>query len=480
MRAARIKITGLLLAAALSLSLTGCGKTESPEPAAAEDAAISFVDDEGAQISLEKPAERIISFYSAHTENLYSLGAEQSIIGGHTTCIYPAEAAEVATFDYKGDPEIIIAAEPDVVLIRPHISRSTPETIAALKNAGITVVSLYPESMKDFPEYIRKLALLTGTEEKAQELLTKFDADLAAIHELTGAVSDKQTVFFESTEENIRTAAEGSMPALAIEYAGGVNIAKGAQPMTEGSSIAEFGAERVIENGEEIDVYVSQRGAMNAGGDLQAIAERPGFDTVKAVKEGRVFVINEKLISSPTFRFYKGVHELARFMYPQLMDDTEAFNTDALATRTDYANMIVRSLHIPVYVPSSSKYYQSEYETHTYGLFEDVHWLDADYDYIETAVYSGYVTWREGEDGREYFDGEGHVTRDELAKTVFIAGDFEARDANTAISDLADCENERIVQILVDNGVFELADGKFEPNREVSCAEVLAALAFVN
>lgn len=473
-----MKITGLLTAALLLLSLGGCAG--GGEPAPKDNAvAISFVDDEGELIELDKPAERIISFYSAHTENLFSLDAQERLIGGHTTCVYPAEAAVYASYDYKGDPEIIIAAEPDVVLIRPHISRSTPEVIAALKNAGICVVSLYPESMEKFPEYIRKLSMLTGTEERAEELLTEFDANLAAIHELTAEISEKHTVFFETTEENIRTAAGGSMPALAVEYAGGINIAEGATPMTEGSSIAEFGAERVLELGDNIDVYVSQRGAMNSGGSLEAIAQRPGFETIKAVREGKVFVINEKLISSPTFRFYKGVHELARFLYPELMDDTSGFESDAPATRADLAGILVRSLHIPIYVPSSSKYYQTERDTHSYGLFEDVHWNDADYDYIETAVNSGCISWRRGEDGKEYFDGGEYVTREELAKTLFIAGSFSAAEVNTPISDLDECENTRIVQILVDNGVFELFDGKFEPQRVLSCKEILNALSFI-
>lgn len=476
------KILVLLLAAIMTLSIfSACGAKPEGSGTAQNDAEISFVDDDGNQISLDAPAERIISFYSAHTENLYSLGAGDKLIGGHTTCVYPAEAAEKAIYDYKGDPEYVIAAQPDVVVIRPHIARSTPEYFETLKNAGIIVVSLYPESFDDFPQYIEKLALLTGTQERADELLEKFYEDLNAIHELTSLVDDKQTVFFEATEQNIRTVAEGSMPDRAIEYAGGINLAEGAKPMTEGSSIAEFGEERVLALGDEIDVYVSQRGAMNSGGNLISIGERPGFDTVKAVEDGRVFLINEKLISSPTFRYYKGVNELARFMYPELLDDTSVFDIDEPATRRQFASMVVRTLHIPVYVPSSSKYYREERDTHTYGMFEDVHWQEEDFDYIETAVYTGYLSWRKGEDGLEYFDPDTIVTREELAKTVFIAGDFSSGEAHKAIADLDSCENARIVQTLVDCGVFELtADGCFEPQRELSCREVLSALAFIN
>jgi iron complex transport system substrate-binding protein len=65
----------------------------------------------------------------------------------------------------------------------------------------------------------------------------------------------------------------------------------------------------------EIDAYIVQRGAMNSGSGL-APANRPGYHAVKAVQNNRVFYIDEKLVSSPTFRYLEGVREIARFLYP--------------------------------------------------------------------------------------------------------------------------------------------------------------------
>ncbi len=285
-----------------------------------EDTLIHFVDDDGKEINLEKPAERIISLYSAHTENIYYLGGGDQLIGNYKTATYPAEAASLPVFDYAGDPEEVIAAAPDVVLIRPFIAKKNPEFVEALEKAGIQVVSLYSESFEEFDSYIEKLGVLLGKEEKAKEKLEQFHADIEAITELTSAVDNKQTVFFESTENELRTVSDTSMPGLAITFAGGINIAQGIKAMTEGGSIAEYGVEKVLENANEIDVYVSQSGSMNSGGDVETISNRPGFDTIKAVKEGRVYVIDEKIISSPSFRYLDGIKELARYMYPELME----------------------------------------------------------------------------------------------------------------------------------------------------------------
>jgi iron complex transport system substrate-binding protein len=288
------------------------GNGDAPSPDGR--AAISFVDDDGRAVNLDGPRRRIISLYSAHTENLFAIGAGEALIGGHTTCVYPPEAAAFALYDYNGDPEHIITAEPDLALIRPFIRRHSPNYVAELEKAGIPVVSLYAESLEDFDGYIRRLALIAGAETEAEQQLAIFHQGLDQIRNAAGGIEKKQTVFFESTERETRTVSAGSFPALAIEIAGGINIAAGARPATPGSSIAPFGAEKLLLHAGEIDAYIIQRGPMNAGGGDPAA--RPGYHAIKAIQNNRVLSIDEKLVSSPTFRYLSGVREIARFLYP--------------------------------------------------------------------------------------------------------------------------------------------------------------------
>ena len=90
--------------------------------------------------------------------------------------------------------------------------------------------------------------------------------------------------------------------------AGGINVAADAQPIKEGSSIAPGVG---IWPGGRHAAYVSQRGAMNAGGNLH-IMIRPGLTRSKPSKAGGA--INEKIISSRYFGSTK-VRELARYLY---------------------------------------------------------------------------------------------------------------------------------------------------------------------
>lgn len=459
-----------------SVLASGAAEAVSNKSEESLESKISFVDDEGTQITLDKPAERVISLYSAHTENLYSLGAEDQMIGDYTTCIYPAAAAKLPKYTYSGDPEKIIAADPDVVFIRPFITRKAPEFIQQLKDVGITVVSLYPDTFGDFDSYIRRMALVMGKEDEAEKLLDQFHLNIAKITEQTKEIKNKKNIFFESTEVNIRTISKGAMPDLAISFAGGENIGKDLEPMTPGSSIATFGVEKVLENAENIDVYISQRGAMNAGGSIRSIKERPGYETIKAVKDGKVYVLNEKLISSPTFRFYKGVHEIARYLYPEIFDDVTEYNSDKIATKADFAHILVKMNHIPIFVPSSSKYYKNEIKGHAFGLFEDVSWKDYDFDDIETAVYAGLIDYEKTDDGLEFFYPENKVTRNDLASAIYLLGDFSYGDVKTEIKDIDSCKVPNIVQKLVDNDIIQLDNGYFNPNSEVTCQEIVEAI----
>jgi len=278
-------------------------------PAMAEDSAeIRFTDARGKEITLSAPAERIISLYSAHTENLFALGAESSLIGGSNSEVYPEEATRLPVYHYREDPEKVIAAMPDLVLVRPMIERVAPEYIEALERAGITVASLYPDTADEFEEYIRTLALITGTHEQAELLLADRAARIQAIAE---SVRDLPAVnvFVETSADPLRTITPDALAAVSITLAGGISVADDA-PDNPGSSMVEYPIEKLIEKADSIDVYVAQSGGMNKQVSEADIYSRPGYMAIRAVRNGFVLVIDEKLIASPTFRQIEGIELL--------------------------------------------------------------------------------------------------------------------------------------------------------------------------
>jgi len=288
----------------------------SETPLAPQLSVISFTDDEDNLIVIEKPFVRIIPLYSAHVENLFSIGAGDAVMGIPRGTNDPPEAAALPVFDYNGDPEYVIAAEADLVLIRPFVRRQSPAYIAEIERVGITVVSLYPASFEDFDDYILKLGMLSGKLPEAQEKLSAFHRELAEIRKRGEGIINRKVVFFESTENEIRTVTADSLPARAIEFAGGINATPSLPPISPGSTIASFGVENLLAIADNIDVYVVQQGAMNRTPNLESLKARPAFSAVNAVQDGQVLFISERLISSVTFQYLEGVKILSGYLYP--------------------------------------------------------------------------------------------------------------------------------------------------------------------
>jgi iron complex transport system substrate-binding protein len=101
-----------------------------------------------------------------------------------------------------------------------------------------------------------------------------------------------------------------------LEQAGGVNVAADASQMRE-TNIAAYGKERILARGGEIEVYLAQQGRMNPV-TIETIMQEPGFQAIKAVRNKRVFLVDERLVSRPTLRITEGIRTIAALLYPEL------------------------------------------------------------------------------------------------------------------------------------------------------------------
>jgi iron complex transport system substrate-binding protein len=280
--------------------------------------AIDLTDQSGKTIHVDHPFTRIISLYGAHTENLVQLGLDKEIIGRTGDDDYPPAIVQKPEFSDKDDPEKFIAARPDLVLIRPMVETSHPELFAKLQQAGITIVSLQPTTVDQMYAYWRDLGKLTGATDKAEAMIREFQTGLVLIREKFAAIpaAKRPRVFFESIHAKMRTFSPDSITLFSLESAGGINIATDAIPR-HATNIAEYGKERILSHAQDIDVFIAQTGRMNRV-DKPALLEEPGFQAIKAVQNGKVYLIDEKLVSRPTMRLLLGIQQLSEILYPRL------------------------------------------------------------------------------------------------------------------------------------------------------------------
>jgi len=291
----------------------------------ASDRTNSFIDRSGNKIVVETPFKRIISLYGAHSENLFYLGLDKEIIGVSRNEAYPPRATTKPVFSYHDDAEKFIAACPDLVIIRPMIAGGYINLVLKLQRAGITVVSLQPRTVDEMYSYWKTLGMLTGKENQANEMIKKFHAGLKKIDLLIKDIppSKKKKVYFEAIHSKMKTFSPSSIAIFALKSAGGINVAHDAKARRE-TNIAAYGKERILSHAEEIEIYLAQRGPMNHA-KISRIKEEGGFSAIKAVKEGKIYIIDEKIVSRPTMRLLNGIYEIGRILYPARFNDITLF-----------------------------------------------------------------------------------------------------------------------------------------------------------
>ena len=306
----------------LAVFMAGCGTV----PADAGNAGARFgiessrsiIDQAGRKITVQSPFKRVISLYGAHTENLFSLGLGNEIIGVSQHDDYPLQARGKPVFSYHEDPEKFMAARPDLVLIRPMIDRGYPNFVRMLEKSGIVVVSLQPGTIDEMYVYWEILGILTGRREQAQRMKIKFERASTEFNRLANLSEIKKRVYFEAIHSKMKTFAPDSMAIFALENAGGINIAADANSVRN-TNIAYYGKERILSNASKIDVYLAQYGAMNRP-TVAMIRQEPGFNAIKAVAAGQIYIVDEKIVSRPTLRLLDGIYTIGTYLYPGIFD----------------------------------------------------------------------------------------------------------------------------------------------------------------
>lgn len=269
-----------------------------------------------ASVLSQAPYERIISLYGAHTENLLTLGAADQLIGidGQSVHLPGAEKKEV--YSYRDDPERFLVARAELVLIRPMIERGYPQLVQRLEHSGIQVVSVQPTTVDQLEGYWRLLGQLCGRTSAADDMHHVFQRAVLDFKVLSAQVEKRQRVYFEAIHSKMKTFSPQAMAIFALETAGGVNVATDA-PVRENNNIAVYGKERLLSHAAEIDVFFSQQGAMNQV-TVETIIAEPGFGAIRAVKTGRVFLVDETIVSRPTLGLLKGIHRIGCLLYPDI------------------------------------------------------------------------------------------------------------------------------------------------------------------
>jgi iron complex transport system substrate-binding protein len=289
-------------------TLTPIPATVTPEPSPTP---ISVTDGLGRSVTLPKTAQRIVSAAPSNTEILFAVGAGSQVVGRDDFSDYPPEASDLPSvggsmgaYNY----EAMIALQPDLVLMT---GINTPEQVKALEDVGITVYYLpNPTTLEEMYANLETVGKLSGHEQEATTLVESLKVRVKAVTERVMVYSFLPGVFYEldaSTPAQPWTTGAGTFMDMLISMAGGHNVFNDMN-----TSWAQVSQEELIVR----DPYIILLGDSAYGITIESIGQRPGWDVLSAVKNGRVYAFDDNLVSRPGPRLVDGLEALAEILHP--------------------------------------------------------------------------------------------------------------------------------------------------------------------
>jgi iron complex transport system substrate-binding protein len=290
----------------LGLLLAACSPAPTP-------VAITLTDGLNRTVTLQGPAQRIVSLAPSNTELLYEVGAGAQVIGRDDFSDFPAEAKALPSVGgsmSNYDLAAIAALKPDLVLAAQI---NTPEQVKALENLGLTVFYLNnPEHMVGLYQNLQNVGTLTGRTDQAAALIQSLDARFKTIMDNLPTITTHYKVYYEldATDPSMPfTAGPGSYINIILETAGDQNIGA-----TLSSPFGSISSEEVINQNPDFILL----GDTAYGVTIESVKQRPGWSAINAVKNDRIYAFDDNIVSRPTARIVDAIEILAKILHPDV------------------------------------------------------------------------------------------------------------------------------------------------------------------
>jgi ABC-type Fe3+-hydroxamate transport system substrate-binding protein len=282
----------LALLLALVVALTGCGSdADTGSDTAAETSGSSFpvtVTGADGDITLDERPEAIVSLSATSTEMLFAIGAGDQVTAVDDTSNYPEEAPVTDLSAFTPNAEAIAGYEPDLVIL----SNDLNGIVDSLESLAIPTLLLgAAATVDDTYAQLETLGEATGHPEEADEVIADVqDRIKAAVASVPDDV-DGMRVYHE-LDPSFFSADSSTFIGSVYALFGLENIADGADDTAGG--YPQLSAEYVVGEAPQLIVLADTK---CCGQSAATVAERPAFDTVPAVQEGRVLAADDDIAS---------------------------------------------------------------------------------------------------------------------------------------------------------------------------------------
>jgi iron complex transport system substrate-binding protein len=250
-------------------------------------------------VILDKPATRIISLAPHITENIFSAGAGDLIVGAVNYSDYPVAAKKIPRVgNIQGfSVETIIALKPDLIIAwgTGHAANITQKLI----DLGLTVYIDEPKVLEDVAKSIKDIAIMTGQQDQAKKNIYEYQQKLSLLKQRF-AKREKISVLYQVWDKPLRTINGDHIISDVISLCGGQNSFADAEviaPIISLESVLVRNPQTIIASG-----MGTQR--------PDWLDDWLKWTSLEAVKKQNLFFIPPDLLQRHTVRILQGAQIL--------------------------------------------------------------------------------------------------------------------------------------------------------------------------
>jgi iron complex transport system substrate-binding protein len=297
-----------LLAVLLLTFVASCGGAATT-PTASSSARYPLVitDDRGKELTFSGPVRRIVSVAPSSTEIVFAIGAGDRLVAVDDFSDFPAEAKALPKVGgFTASPEKILSFHPDLVL-----AITTGNLAPALEAQGQPVAVFEPTDFAGVYRDVTTIGAIVERESAGRDLADRMRGRIDAVAQRAkGAPSVRVLHEIDASDPTrIYVAGPRNFIDAMISAAGGTNVAGTAQ-----TSYPQLSSEEIVRSDPEVIVLSDAA----YGATPQVVASRPGWSAIAAVRTGRVYPIDDNLVSRPGPRLADGLEAYARLLHPEL------------------------------------------------------------------------------------------------------------------------------------------------------------------
>lgn len=245
---------------------------------------------------------RIVSLAPSCTEIVFALGCGDRLVGRTAFCDYPEDAQLVPALGgwTTANVESVARLRPDLVLTSTFLQDGIA---AALRARGAFVCHSDPRTLADVLASFEAVAEALGVPERGRKLRARTESEL--VPSFPAGLSPHIRVYAE--EWPSPPMASGNWVPDLTQLAGGLSLLPAGVPSRAATleEVRAFDPDVVVLN------YCGMA-AVPADQQVRRVTSRPEWDTLRAVRDGRILVLDDSLLNRPGPRLVEGSRQLRR------------------------------------------------------------------------------------------------------------------------------------------------------------------------